>query len=151
LLRGAARAGDDEHAGGIPVQPMHESRFLALLARPGFEHLVDVPVEARAALDREAGRLVEHDHLGVLVQHHARKQFGVRGVAQIPPRDRPRLHILGVDAERRNADRLPGLHARIGFRARAIDADLPGPQELLQRTEAQLWEMHLEPAVEAHA
>jgi hypothetical protein len=78
LLRGAARAGDDENAGGVAVEAVHEARLLALRAGPGLQHLVDMPVDARAALHGDAGRLVQHDDLVVLMQQHARQQFVIR-------------------------------------------------------------------------
>ena len=54
LLRGATGAGDHQDAGGVAVEPVDEARLFALRAGPGLEHLVDVPVDAGAALDGDA-------------------------------------------------------------------------------------------------
>ena len=96
------------------------------------------------------GRLVEHDHLGVLVQQHARQQLVVGGMAQVTAGDRAGLR-LGVDIHRRDADDLARLDARVGFDAAAVDADLAGAQQFLQRAEAEAGIMDLEPAIEPHA
>lgn len=85
------------------------------------------------------------------MQHHARQKLAIRRMPEITATDRAGLGLLRVDAERRNADRLAGLDAGVGFGARAIDANLAGAQEFLQRTEAQPGKVHLEPAVETHA
>ncbi|MNL89268.1 hypothetical protein D3C87_2194780 [compost metagenome] len=62
---------------------MHEARLLALLAGPGLKHLVDMTGQARAALHGKPGRLVEHEHLFVLVQQHARQKFSILGMLQV--------------------------------------------------------------------
>ena len=73
LHRGKARARHHQHARRVAVEPVDEARLLALLVAPGLEHVVDVARDARAALHREAGRLVEDEHLGVLVEQHLRR------------------------------------------------------------------------------
>ena len=65
--------------------------------------------------------------------------------------DRAGLGLLWVDAERWNADRLAGLDARVGFGARAIDANLAGAQQLLQVPIGDVGKVGAEPAVEPHA
>ena len=80
---------------------------------------------------------------------HLRKHLGVALPAHGARRDRT-LALL-VDAERRHADHLAGLDARVRFGAAAIDAHLAGAQQLLQMPEAQPREMRLEPAIEPHA
>ena len=87
--------------------------------------------------------------LGVLVDQHLRQDVGVALPAHGPRRDRT-LALL-VDAERRHADHLAGLDARVRLGAAAVDAHLAGAQQFLQMAEAQPREMRLEPAVEPHA
>ena len=68
--RGEARLGDQEAAGGLLVEPMHQPRFLALGVAHHLQHLVDMPRGAGTALHREPGRLVQHEHVIVLVKRH---------------------------------------------------------------------------------
>ena len=107
-------------------------------------------IDAGAALDGDARRLVENDHLGVLMQQHARQEFVIGGMAQVAAGDRAGLR-LGVDIHRRDADDLAWLDAGVGFDAAAIDANLAGAQQLLQGAEAKAGIMNLEPAIEPHA
>ena len=96
--------------------------------------------DARAALHGEPGRLVEDEDLRVLVEQHLRQHVGVALVADgAVPVSWP--VALLVDVERRDADHLAGLDARIGLDAAAIDADLAGAQQLLQMAEAQARKM----------
>ena len=68
--RGKARLGDEQAAGRVLVEPVHEARALAVHARLAqhLQHAVEVARGARAALHRQAHRLVEHQHVVVLVQ-----------------------------------------------------------------------------------
>ncbi len=142
-------AGDHQHAGGVTVEAVDEARLLALLVAPGLQHVVDVAGNARAALHRQSCRLVEDKNLVVLVQQHLLQHVGIALVAD---RVAGELGVaLLVDLERRDANRLARLDARIGFHSATIDANLAGAQELLQMAKAKAREMNLEPAVEPHA
>src|SRR6266700_4622503 len=129
---------------------MHEARFLALLALQRFQHAVDVAANPRTALGWDAARLVEHEDGRIFVDHHAFDQVLVRGT------DRRRtwrcLRLRGVSLElRRNADHLPRLQAVARAGALAIDANLAGAEQFLQRTVTERRIMALEPAIETHA
>ena len=149
LLRSTSGTGNHQHAGGVAVEPMHEPGLLALRAGPGVQHLVNMPRDAGAALHRKAGWFVEHNHLVVLMQHHALQKLVVAGMLEILAGNRAGL--LGIDVERRYAHRLSRLNAGIRFHPAAIDTHLAGTQQLLERPECEAGIMDLEPAVEAHA
>ena len=68
---------------------MNQARLLALGVAPGLQHAVDMARDAGTALHRQAGRLVEHEHLVVLVQQHGRQQVVVAAVADGLLRQRP--------------------------------------------------------------
>src|SRR5690606_22276286 len=93
--------------------------------------------------------LVEDENLLVLVDQHLRQDFAVALRAHRARRRRPR--VLAVDAQRRHADDLPGVHAAVGLHAAAVHTDLSSPQQLLQLSESKTRIMYLEPAIEAHA
>ena len=151
LLRRAARARHDENAGSIPVEAMHQTWLFALLAGPCFQHLVDMAADAGAALHGKPGGLVQHEHLVVLVQQHARQQLAIAGMLQLATSNRSALDGLLIDIEGRHAHHLSRLHAGIAFHAPAIDAHLAGAQQFLQRPEAEAGIVNLEPAVQPHA
>jgi hypothetical protein len=137
------------HARGVAIEPVDEPRLLALFAAPDLQHVVDVAGNTGAALHRQPGWLVEDEDLVVLVQQHLAQHLRVVLVAD---RAAGQLALsLAVGIERRNAHHLPGLDARIGLGAAAIDADLAGTQQFLQMTEAEARVVRLEPAVEPHA
>ena len=68
--RGEARLGDQQAARRVLVEPVHQPRPLAVHAglAQHLQHAVEMARGARAALHREAHRLVEHQHVVVLVQ-----------------------------------------------------------------------------------
>ena len=152
LLRGKAGLGDEDDAGGFPVQPVHEARLVALAVGEGIQHAIEMAAQARTALHGKAGGLVQHHHHAVLEQHHVLDGLAV----VIDELGGLRPGVLAVvrldfDAERRDAHALPGSKARGAFGALAVDAHLTGAQQLLQVAEAKAREMDLEPTVEAHA
>ena len=149
LHGGEPRAGDDQHAGRVAVEPVHQTRLLALLVAPGFQHVVDMADDARAALHGEAGRLVEDKDFRIFVDQHLGQNVAVVLVADGVAGERP--VALLVHVERRDADHLARLDARVGLHPAAIDTDLAGAQQLLQMAEAKTRKMRLEPAVEPHA
>src|SRR6185437_16617947 len=59
--RGRRRARDDEDAGGIAVETVHELGPRVLFEGEAVEHAVDMLCQSAAALRRQARRLVEHD------------------------------------------------------------------------------------------
>src|SRR5690606_32023889 len=114
----------------------------------GLEHAVDVAPRPGAALDGEAGRLVEDEERVVLVQDARAQPCRVRGVDALgcaALRSGPRL----VRRQGRDADLLAGTEARARLDAPAIDPDLAGTQQPLQSAVADLREVTAEPAIEA--
>ncbi len=141
--------GNDQHAAGVAIEPVHQSWLLTLPVAPRLEHRIDAPGDTGAALHGESGRLVEDEHLVVLVEQHPGQQFAVALPAH---RLRgQRRATLAVHVERRNAHGLTRLKPRVGLGAAAIDPHLAGAQQLLQVAEAETRIVGLEPAVEPHA
>src|SRR5690606_20036864 len=102
-----------------------------------------------AALYCQTGRLVEHEDRRVFVKHHLREDLeiiltahGLRGNLAV---------ALAVDLQRRHADHLARLNARVGLGATAIDTHLRRTQQFLKMAEAQPRIVDLEPAIEPHA
>ena len=68
-LVGLFRAGDDEQAGGVSVEPVDDPRPILLSARRAADEAVDeraAPV-AGSRMDDDPGRLVDHEQMLVLV------------------------------------------------------------------------------------
>ena len=82
--RRKARLGDQQAAGGVLVEPVHEARALPVDTRLAqhLQHAVEMARGAGAALHREAHRLVQHHHVGILVQRD--------GFEEIASSSRPR-------------------------------------------------------------
>ncbi len=68
--RGKARLGDQQAAGGLAVDPVHQPRLLPLGVAHHLQHLVDMARHAGAALHGEARRLVEDEHVVILIERH---------------------------------------------------------------------------------
>ena len=142
-LGGHARsAGDDQDAGGILVQPVHQPRLVLAVAQ-AFQHHVEMLADAGPALGGQAGRLVQHDDVIVAPQHHGLDLAGERGVERRCCDDRCRGR-----RDRRHADGLPWREAGGRLGPLAIDADLAGAAQLLDRALGQAREVAAEPAVE---
>ena len=58
LAGGAGRAGEQQHAGGVAVQPVHQPRPVFGAEAQGIQHAVEVAGDAGAALHRQAIGLV---------------------------------------------------------------------------------------------
>jgi hypothetical protein len=122
-----------------------ELRLAAVPVAEGLQHGVDVPLHARAALDGEAGRLVEDEHLRILV-----KERGPEKAAAVGLRRGRRLRPHVARLERGHAHLLAGREPRGGLHATAVHPHLAGAQQLLQMAEAEARIVQLEPAVEPH-
>ena len=140
--------GDQQHAGGVAVQAMHQRGTVAALVGERGQHAVDVVPGARPALHGEAEGLVEHEDVAILQEDHGAQ--GTRVVLAVAR--------LGVDrrgsrvqVQRRHADALPRLQPGGGLDAGAVDADLPGADDLVEVRQREAGHPPLEPAVEAHA
>ena len=141
---GGGRLAQHQHAGGVAVEPVDQAGALQPLP-PGRQQAVDVLAGLGAALDGEAGRLVEHQHLLVLVDH---QRAGELGVAVGQDEAFARLRRVG---QRRDTDLRAGLQPGVGLGARAVDADLAGAGHALDLDLGQVRPAATEPAVQAHA
>ena len=74
---GGARSGDQKHTGRVAVEAMNEPRLPTVAVGERVEHLVDVACHSGAALHREPERLVEHDHVRILVQDDRLQRFAI--------------------------------------------------------------------------
>ena len=125
---------------------MHEARLLRRVEAQRLAQGVQMAAQAAAALDREAGRLVQGDQPVVPVEDPLPQ---LRRLVRVDPRGRfPSGRASLAEAERRHADRLARIEAQAGFGAPAVDPHLAGPQQLLQPAVAELGEAPPEPAVE---
>ena len=113
---------------------------------PGGQQPVDVAVGLGAALHGEARRLVQRQHVVVLVEHQAAHERAV--AARRAPRAAPSWRRVG---QRRHAHLRAGGQPRLGLGARAVDADLAAAGQLLDLDVAQVRPAPPEPAVEPHA
>ena len=66
---GRGAAPQHQHAAGIAIEAVHEARPLGRLEAEPVQQAVQMLVGGRAALDRESGRLVDDQDLGVAVEH----------------------------------------------------------------------------------
>ena len=129
---------------------MDQARPLLEAEAQRVQHAVDVLVRTAAALHRQSRRLVEHDHVIVAMYHHALDLGGV-AIGNRRLRLGSRLGRRRIRDAGRQADRLARLDTVLALGALAVDPDLTGAQQLLQRAVAQFGEVALKPPVEAHA
>ena len=131
--RRKARLGDEQAAGGIFVEPVHQPRPLTLRVAHHPQHAVEMARGAGAALHREPHRLVEHQHVGVFIERDGLEKFPRFVVCRIT-----RCARLGrIEAQRRNADGLAGLEPVLRLGALAIDPHLAFTDDALDVGEAQ--------------
>ena len=145
--RGKAGLGDQEAAGSVLVEPMHQPRPLAVGVAQDVEHAVDMARGAGAALHREPHRFVEHQHVGVLVQRDRFEERAGLFIGLAARRARLRL----FEPERRNAHGLPRLQAVLRLRALAVDPHFTFTNDALDVGEAQARKLRFEEAIDAHA
>src|SRR5579875_1889065 len=105
-----------------------------------------MPARAGTALNGEALGLIDDDDLVVAIEHALLQEPRIGRARRRPAR-------LGAGQRRggegRHTDTLAGNHAVAGIDALAVEADLPGPQELLETAVGERREMALEPAIES--
>ena len=142
--RGVRRLAEREDAGGVAVEPVDEPGPGGPLA-PGREQAVDVLEGLGAALDRQAGGLVEDEDIRVLVEHEA------AGEGDVPPLAAPRSPARLLRSERRHPHRRARRKPRVRLGPTAIDPDLARARQLVDLRLAQLRPAPAKPAVEAHA
>ena len=143
LHQGLLALGHDDAAGGVLIEPVDDARA-HLTANAGQVgameqqaiHQGAVPV-ARGGMDRETGRLVEHDQVAVLKQHIEGDVLGQQ-VGQGLGRRHPQLHLV-VEPQ-----------GRLGPAGDAIDAHVAGVDELLDAGPALLGPLGHQPAVQPH-
>ncbi len=108
--------GDQQHAGGVAVEPVHQARPVAEAVGHAGEQAVDVAAGAGAALHGDAERLVEHQHVLVLEQDDALDEVAV-GLGEAERRQQRRRGLRRLAHDRRHAHLLAGLEPRIGLHA----------------------------------
>ena len=142
--------GDEQNAGGVAVNAMNETRaFTAETVGHVFEHAVDMFLGAGAALHREAKRLVEHEHVLVLVDDHFFDEIAV-ALRDAERRLQTDAGFFRLAYNGGYADFHAHFQAVVGLRAFGIDPHLPRTQQLLQIAVTDFGEVHAEPAVEPH-
>src|SRR5229473_1196428 len=105
---------------------------------------INVPLGPAAALDGETGRLVQHDHRIVAVQHRI-PQHGFVAWRALSRHLRRRCGHLFQSS---NTNSLTRLYTVTGAGALAVDPDIPGAQQLFETAMAECRIVTLEPAVE---
>ena len=103
---------------------------------------------AGAALHREPHRLVEHQHVGVLVE---RDRFEERAGLLVGFVAAARAASAASSLQRRNAHRLAGLQPVLGLRALAVHPHLAFADDALDVGERRARKPRLEETVDAHA
>ena len=111
--------GHQQAPGCVLVEPVHQARPLAGAVAQHIEHAVDVAHGAGAALHREPHRLVQDQHVVVLVQHDRPQEFAgfLLGFGEIGG-------LWSVELERRNPHRGAFLQPVLGVDPLAVDAQL---------------------------
>ncbi len=144
--RGKPGFGDQQAAGGLLVEPVHQPRLLSLGVAHHFQHVVDIAGDAGAALHRKPGRLVQHHDVGILEQDHVleRLQRLVLGFRQMAG------NLGRIQFERRNPDALAFLDPVLAVGALAVDAQLALPDDALDVGKRQAGKARLEKAVDPH-
>ena len=135
----------DQHAGGVPVQAVHQLGSIDSLA-PGAQQSVNVVHRLCATLDGEAGRLVERQHLVVLVEDQGADERCVAG----GERGLLVARLLGVRKGRHPHHCASG-ELGVRFDPAAIDADLARARHLLDLDMVQVRPAPLEPAIQPRA
>src|SRR5436190_7507800 len=146
MASGSRRASNQQCPRRVLVEAVDELGAAAVVANP-VEEAVEMLRRLGSALRREAGRLVEHERGGVLVNHHVADELlflGHEWVALRLRTDAGRRALL-----RRNADLLPRFDAVAGNGTLAGQAQLPGPRPARHGVEANVWQVPLEPSVQA--
>ena len=147
FVEGAERApalGDDEAAGGVPVEPVRELEIPGL--RPGGPQQLDRPVRDPApAVDREAGRLVQNEQPLVLVEDCAADRPD-------PGRRRPSGRLRpGGRRDRRDPHRFSRPEASTRPRPRAVHPDLAPAQQPVQAVAGDLRQLRVQEVVDPAA
>ena len=68
------RAPQDQNAGCVLVQPMHQARAFFITKAERIQHAIHMPRNPRPALHRQALRLINRNHGRIAVDHHAFKR-----------------------------------------------------------------------------
>jgi hypothetical protein len=69
LSQGVVMTAEHETAAGIPVESVGQPRRIRILEGDGIQPLLQVMGDFCAGMDRQAGRFVQDQHIGVTVQN----------------------------------------------------------------------------------
>jgi hypothetical protein len=111
------------------------------------EHAVDVACGAGAALHRKSHRLVEHEHVGILVERDRFEEGASFFVGLVAGSARLRL----IEAQRRDAHGLTRLQPVLRLRALAADPHLAFADDALNVGEAQARKARFQKTIHTHA
>src|SRR5262249_57282970 len=131
-------------ARGAVAEPGHEPRPLAGRVAQGIEHAVDMPHRPRSALHRKTHRFIDHQNVGVLVQRDRAQKLPGFGIAALPLARSWRL-----EAQRRNAHRLPGLEAILRLDPASVHPELAFSDHALNVREREPGKPRLEKSADA--
>ena len=146
LGRDLSRLGDQQHARSVAIEPMDKNGPIAVLVGERLQHAVDVALGSRAALDREAVGLVEHDDVAVLEQRHRPDRLAVAGTGAP---DRRACPAAGRSGGTRT---LSPAASRVDTSARLPETRTSPLRTIFIRCEfEQVRKSAVEPAVEPHA
>ena len=126
--------------------PVDQAGRLGSVEAERAEQPVQVSGDAAPALHRQAGRLVQRDHVGIAVDDRRLQHGGIGFIdGWVGPAPRALPVIV---AERWHAHPVAGRKAGAGAGALAVHPDLAGAQQLLQAAVAESGVVPPEPAVE---
>ena len=145
--RRKARLGDQQAARSVLIEPVHQPRTLAVRVAQNFQHAVEVPRGAGAALHRKPHRLVEHEHIVVFIERDRLEEIGGLLIGLIAHLARFRR----IEPQRRNAHGLSGFQSVLRLGALAVDAHLAFSDDALDVGKAQARKPRLEEAIDPHA
>lgn len=140
----AGRAGEDQHAGRVAVQPMHEARPMLRPEAQRIEPRVEMAGNSGATLHRQAMRLVQHQQVLVPIQDQTLQILGQAGIDF----SGPPWGGGWCQRQRWNADGLAGRQTRGGVSAMSVHPHLTAAAQLLNGALRQAGEMPPEPSIE---
>ena len=142
--RDFARARQQQNAGRVLVEAVHEARFLVIAELQRLGEAIDMAGLLGAALRRQARRLVQRDDVVVPEQNAVTDHLGIviRHLRLGPRCD------LARRRDRRNTHFVAGLQPEIRLHPPAIDAQLALAAHLLDPALRKMRKQPLQPAVQ---
>ena len=144
------RPSQNQNAARVFVQTVDEARIFVLFKTKRGQHAVQMARKPRAPLNRQSRRLVQNDHVVVLVNNEALNELRI-GVGHLRTVAAffGRAHRRSPFGQRRHTDDLPRRHALRRFAAFVVYLDLLFADQLLDLSLRQLRVVAVEPAIDA--